>query len=171
MKLDPRAALVLSALAALALTACAAAPPPVGNEPPPRAAPLPAASSAPADPSAPAPRGLESQAPGRQLSPVDSDMMAIGRAESEIDRLLADAGGGRKKPKEAEAGKAPMADKASPLSGDGCSVACKALASMRSSAEHLCSLAGEGDGRCDDARARVRGATSRVRSACPGCSP
>jgi hypothetical protein len=41
---------------------------------------------------------------------------------------------------------------------------------MQSSAEHLCKLAGEGDGRCEDARGRVRGASARVRSVCPSCT-
>ncbi len=47
--------------------------------------------------------------------------------------------------------------------------ACRALSSMRRSADHLCSLAGERDGRCEDARARVTGATSRVSAQCPAC--
>ncbi len=62
---------------------------------------------------------------------------------------------------------------AAPLSGGpggACSIACRALASMASSADRLCHLAGENDGRCDDARNRVRGATARVKTACPGCA-
>jgi hypothetical protein len=52
---------------------------------------------------------------------------------------------------------------------DPCVTACRALASMGRAAEHLCGLAGEGDDRCENARARVGRATDRVRAQCPAC--
>ncbi|MFO0757751.1 MAG: hypothetical protein U0359_14750 [Byssovorax sp.] len=53
---------------------------------------------------------------------------------------------------------------------DPCSMACRALASMHRAADHLCGLAGETDGRCENARQRVASATDRVRFFCPACS-
>ncbi|HLM71643.1 MAG TPA: hypothetical protein VK459_03090 [Polyangiaceae bacterium] len=52
---------------------------------------------------------------------------------------------------------------------DPCVTACRALASMSRSADHLCDLAGHGDDRCSSARSRVERATDRVRSQCPSC--
>lgn len=53
------------------------------------------------------------------------------------------------------------------LSTEGCAVACRALASMQRSVERLCAL--EGGPRCNAARAKMRDAESRVRTACPEC--
>ena len=55
-------------------------------------------------------------------------------------------------------------------SGDPCATACTALASMERATMHLCGLAGESDQRCEDARARVKSATGRVRASCPMCA-
>ncbi len=122
-------------------------------------------------------------------------MLAIGHAEEEIDRALADTSSPASPHK--SAGKAPATDatrrgdapKEKDKDGksdtakeemgggrvrlggnDACATLCRALGSMASSAEHLCGLSGENDGRCDDARARVRGAAARVKSACPACT-
>jgi hypothetical protein len=54
--------------------------------------------------------------------------------------------------------------------GDPCLSACRALASMRRSVDHLCGLTGDGDSRCEGARTRVQGASERVRATCPACS-
>jgi hypothetical protein len=103
-------------------------------------------------------------------------MLAIGRAEQEIDRVFPEnkkKEGLRRAGPQEEANKGPADAKPEKDVGgaaDSCSVACKALASMASSADRLCRLSGENDGRCDDARARVRGAMSRVKSACPSCT-
>lgn len=51
-----------------------------------------------------------------------------------------------------------------------CASACTALASMRRAAEHLCSLAGPSDVRCENAKGRVQRATERVKAACPSCA-
>jgi hypothetical protein len=53
--------------------------------------------------------------------------------------------------------------------GDPCLSACRALASMRRSVDHLCGLTGDGDARCEGARTRVQGASERVRATCPAC--
>lgn len=166
------AVLALAACAPLALVACAAAPPPAASP-------------------EPAPPGFYAQGP-RPPSPVDQEMLAIGRLEEEIDHLFPEAAappGPRKgkagpaapttpppppppRPADGEAAKDAPKQPAGGLgmTGEPCAVACKALSSMASSAERLCQLAGENDGRCEDARARVRGATGRVKSSCPGCT-
>lgn len=99
------------------------------------------------------------------VSEVDSEMLAIGKAEDQIDRLFPNAGKERLGPKKADAEEASQGA----VENEGCATACKALASMRRSADHLCNMTGEGDGRCEDARGRVRGAAARVRSVCPTC--
>jgi hypothetical protein len=160
-----RAPALLTLAAALALTACAAAPPP--------AAPS-VLSSEPA--AAPAPAG--SGAPSFQLepkgsSPVDGEMMAIAKAEEEIDRLFpaAAAAAGKAPARGKKVPDAPAKEEQQQSGGDGCATACRSLASMTRSADHLCQMAGETDGRCEDARARVAGARGRVKAACPGCAP
>jgi hypothetical protein len=162
----PAAALML--LAPFALAACAEAPPPA---------------AAPAQP----PPGVFVAGTPREISPVDHEMLAIGQAEEQIDRLFpgADAPNSLRKagpgvpppppppparPADRDASKDEPRAAGLAATGDPCAVACKALASMVSSAERLCHLAGENDGRCDDARARVRGASARVKSSCPGCA-
>lgn len=155
-----RRAAALPALAALTLAACAEAPPP-------EAPPQPQATSAPMSP----PIFLEPKG----SSPVDQEMLAIAKAEDEIDKLFPHAGKAKESLKKGDAKPAdkPAKDEAQALSGttgDACAVACRALASMTTSAEHLCKLAGEADGRCEDARGRVRGAGARVHEMCPACN-
>jgi hypothetical protein len=148
--------------AALALAACAEAPPPPASSP------------------EPPPPGMFGQP--RERSPADDEMLALGKAEEQIDQLVArrDAPGRAKvtpSPGDAPEPEKPTApaqpSTPAPMAegqGDRCAVACRALASMASSADRLCRLAGETDGRCDDARSRVRGATARVGAACPQCA-
>ena len=50
-----------------------------------------------------------------------------------------------------------------------CEIACKALASMRRSADRICELAGSADARCVNARRRVDEATARVARASCSC--
>jgi hypothetical protein len=57
-----------------------------------------------------------------------------------------------------------------PLSSDPCANACRALASMERATSHLCTLAGDGDARCEGARTRVKNASARVHAECPACS-
>lgn len=51
-------------------------------------------------------------------------------------------------------------------STDRCTIVCRALTSMRTSAKHVCSLAAE---RCQSANDRVKNAEERARGACPAC--
>ncbi len=51
-------------------------------------------------------------------------------------------------------------------SSDKCSIVCRALASMRESAKHVCELAAD---RCDAANDRVKQAEERARGGCPVC--
>ncbi|MFO0587849.1 MAG: hypothetical protein U0441_09935 [Polyangiaceae bacterium] len=61
------------------------------------------------------------------------------------------------------------ADSPVPLA-DPCLIACAALASMKRSAEHVCTMSGEADATCGTARARVQRAEQRVTAACPACA-
>ena len=60
--------------------------------------------------------------------------------------------------------------KAVRLSGDGCDVACAALASMKRATDRLCDLSTDEPPRCTDARARVDRASARVREVCSDCA-
>ena len=51
--------------------------------------------------------------------------------------------------------------------GDRCAIVCRALQSMRQSAQHICGLAQD---RCESARERVRKAEARAKDACPACA-
>jgi hypothetical protein len=150
-----RAVLISLAIASIPLEGCAASPPP--------AAPF----------SEPPPASFATGA--KETSPVDAEMLKIASAEDQIDRLFPHAGGERSNQKSPAKKAAPPTDdgkQAAPMASgeESCAIACKALASMKSSAEQLCKLSGEGDGRCEDARGRVRGASARVKSVCPTCS-
>ena len=144
----------------LVLVGCASAPPPL---------------SSPGSAGEPPPSLFGPSGSG--TSPVDNDMLALAKSEEELDRLLPRAPSSKKSaPADGDAARADAPTAPSPpataqsSTGEGCPTACRALTSMKTSADHLCSLAGEGDGRCEDARGRLRGATARVRSACPMCA-
>jgi hypothetical protein len=51
--------------------------------------------------------------------------------------------------------------------GSACDLACRALASMRRSADGICSITGDADERCTSARSRVQARTTQVAQA--GC--
>jgi hypothetical protein len=59
--------------------------------------------------------------------------------------------------------------KALPQRVNRCERACRALASMDRSAERLCQLTGDEDGRCLSVRERVRVAGELVANVCPAC--
>lgn len=97
------------------------------------------------------------------IEPVAEPAKA-GRAEKEIDAPGASVAADRAQQVAAPsvaAGGAPAVDR--------CAIACHALASMARATDNLCELRGADDARCLDARARVEGASARVRSACPAC--
>jgi hypothetical protein len=52
-----------------------------------------------------------------------------------------------------------------------CETACNALSSMLRAVDRLCSLTGQGEERCQNARTRANRASERVAQACPTCSP
>jgi hypothetical protein len=128
----------------------------------------PAAKGAPAaEPAAPA-----SPAPGAAVTSADAsgvagELAALARAEAELAAVLGlevrEAG------PPAKGGAPGKADARRREANDGCATACRALASMTRSADHVCSMTNDGDARCQDARTRVKGAGDRVRASCPGC--
>lgn len=119
---------------------------------------------------------------------LDEAMSELDRSERAINNMVASRAGVA--PKAAEppgqpsasataspgrypsppAGAVKSAGDSSSEAPDPCATACRALESMRRSVHHVCGLVGEGDTRCDGARARVNSAESRVRAACPSCS-
>lgn len=50
-----------------------------------------------------------------------------------------------------------------------CEIACRALSSMKRSADHVCEISSEQDERCSRAQNRVAQAGERVRRHCTGC--
>jgi hypothetical protein len=61
-----------------------------------------------------------------------------------------------------------LSDEVAALSTSNCSLACRALESIRRAAERICAL--EPGPRCDAARAKAADATRRVHDACPDCA-
>ena len=122
-----------------------------------------------------------------QPKDVPDAMSQVDQAEAELGQALSQLsiGSGLAKPKESEervpaVQPAPTTSPAEAPAGtaapdrastvDPCATACRALASMSRSVEHVCDLAGEGDEQCANARARVGRANDRVRAQCPACS-
>lgn len=122
-------------------------------------------------------------------SSLEAQISALAAAEGQLDRAL--EGAGKKKNERDDKDEAPPKGGVAQGSGDGvrggsapqkspsfdaresgppCAMACSALASMSRAVSHLCSLAGEGDRRCEDGRSRERSATQRVFASCPSCS-
>jgi hypothetical protein len=131
----------------------------------------PAAAPALAEPPPPADRVKSEGAPSSKRSVSSSDAAAdlatIALAESQILALAIDKSAEKKAP--AEPGKAAASRSSAapqPDSASSCPSACSALGSMTRATDHLCSLTGEGDVRCADARTRTKSATTRVQGAC-----
>lgn len=142
--------LALMAIAASGAAGCGGAAPP--------------ADAAPAAPASPAVTSAESMP-----TDVDGTVAALDRAESDLQAALGGAPEGQQK--KAEPGEAERpAGGADALSSDPCSAACRALASMRRAANHLCGLTGDPEPRCDAARARLTRAEERTRASCPACA-
>ena len=77
--------------------------------------------------------------------------------------------GARKKPATAPAQQAaPKTSEELSARGSACDLSCRALRSMRRSADGICELAGQTDARCQKARERVRVGEERVRGV--GCA-
>lgn len=117
---------------------------------------------------------------------IEQATAAIDQSEHDIDQAVAmiaqSSARSAQKPAEApstgpgvpppppQATAAPMGGATELGAGEGCFSACRALASMRRSVDHLCGLTGDSDARCEGARTRVNGATARVHATCPACS-
>ena len=107
------------------------------------------------------------------LTKAEADLnQALGRGKETVaaGRPPAGTGTSPKSPQRQPGATSLKSGEEAVSSGDPCATACSALASMERSTMHLCSLAGEGDQRCEDARARVKSATGRVRASCPVCT-
>lgn len=99
--------------------------------------------------------GFGGQQPQQYQMPsydVSSAAADLDLAEKELDLALADK----------DAAGQPLA-----TGTDRCTVVCKALASMRRSADQICGIDAS---RCADARARVMKAEQRAKDACPACA-
>ena len=129
-------------------------------------------------------------APGEEsAASLEAQIAALAVAEGQLDQVLgkpgskkalgADKDGIRDEgrpttPGKAGVARAPSASPPAPPEarsspGGTCAMACSALASMSRAVARLCSLAGEGDRRCEDGRTRERSATQRVHASCPSC--
>lgn len=111
----------------------------------------------------------------RELLEVERELLA-GAKEAEPSDGPAGAEGGLAAPatatEEPAASPPPHSEKVDETSDErersSCKTACRALASMRRSADRICELAGAEHERCSWARERVADATGRVQRA--GCS-
>src|SRR5262249_2299070 len=147
------AALAVLALSSLGLAACMDAAAARSAAPP--ASPPPAPAPALAGPSMPP------ASSSKESRDAAGGLAALSRAEAEIAEALS-KGSARRGARETAGGAQPQTEAHQP-GGNPCETACRALASMTRSAEHVCEMAGDGDARCHDARARVKGAGERVR--------
>jgi len=127
------------------------------------AAPSPAAPEEKAAEAASEPKKEEPRpAPKRVLGESDDPARDLAEAERLVEQSLA------RKTVGVKGDGGPTEE-----TGDACSIACRALASMRRSADRVCALAPSASPdapRCDDAKDRVTKAERRVRERCPGCS-
>jgi hypothetical protein len=125
--------------------------------PPPSAGATAASPAPPADYAAPT-----TQQKGAGLGEEAEDpAQALANAEKQLEVALGGEAG------VSDPGPRPQP---APLGTDRCDVVCRALASIRRSADRLCELSTDDPGRCKDARARVTKAEDRARGACPTCA-
>lgn len=175
--------LVLAALAffpAALLAACSAAPAP--QSPPPPSAPgqagayqqqagYPAASASPTAPGQyPGAVGALTSAWANLPPPTDvpAGLAQLDAAEQALALVLPSSRPGNAT---APGDQATPDRNADPLALDqACTIACTALASMKRSADHVCTMAGDKDAVCGNARERVSRAEARVTAACPACA-
>jgi hypothetical protein len=119
--------------------------------------------------------------PGSMGAPPPGDVDALSRDLESQERELAQSLGGPPPPSAntAPGGAVPDTDNASTAtppaqpaaeaSGSPCATACRALASMRRSADRICEITGPGAERCGWAREKVRDAEARVARAACAC--
>ena len=104
------------------------------------------------------------RAPGREFSHPPAKSKRAQRPADGASGAPAPAAAAPPPPVAAAAEPAPE-----PGAGSACDLACRALSSMRRSAERICSIAGDGDPRCSRARARVEDAIGRMSRASCAC--
>lgn len=96
---------------------------------------------------------------------VPDAVSRLDQAEQILGALLGDSSG--RTPVQRPA---PIANGVAQGTADPCQIACLALASMKRSAEHVCTMAGDADPACGSARSRVERAQERVLASCPACA-
>ena len=113
---------------------------------------------------------LEQDDDAEPLASVDDAAKAFEAAEDDLDQSLLSQGLPEQgiDAEEAEAADATR-PKAAPMAADRCSRACRALGSMRRSADRLCELTGRDDPRCQNVEQRLVRARDTVARSCPGC--
>lgn len=179
----PRARFVLACLvipAASSFVACAEAPPPVSQTGAKESVGYQQKAGYAQAPQQPYPPGMtpSATAAGRfdlpglvEVAPrsVPDAVAQLDRAEQLLGFMLTPAAPGDVVKSPPPQGTSIAAGTPVPL-GDPCLIACAALASMKRSAEHVCTMAGDKDAACDSARARVQRAEQRVTASCPACA-
>jgi len=130
----------------------------------------PAESAPSAGQAAPPQQPGNQQQPGKKGEGLDLEAADPARALVEAERLIEDVVSRRKTAPHSESG--PPTKEGGVADGP-CTVCCRALASMRRSADRVCELAPSASPdtlRCDDANDRVIRAERRVRERCPSCA-
>ena len=165
----------LAPFAALLLAACASSPPSAPAAPAAKSAPSMGAATADA-----APNDLEGQLAALSAAELQLDRAIRGSSidparsttaqKKESDDARDATPSAPRKAGEPEAQKGVGASAGGVATADPCATVCAALSSMERATKHLCDLTGDGDARCDSARARVSGATERVTASCPACA-
>ena len=101
---------------------------------------------------------------------MEGEAAAFSKEEQQLRQLFGVAGtttGGLPQPTRAsESGE----DLSKLDDGQRCTRACKALASMKRSADSFCEMTGEDDPRCKNLRERVESARTLVAERCPSCN-
>lgn len=118
----------------------------------------------------PADAGAEAEVSSAEPATVDEAAAEFESAESSLEGVL--VGGADSASPAAAPGDASDQTPEAQRSDDGgrCTRACRALASMRRSADRLCSLTSRDDPRCVNVVGRLERAEQRVEASCPGCA-
>lgn len=122
----------------------------------------------------PADAGGDAEVNSAEPATVDEAAADFESAESSLEGLL--VGGAADEPTAPaptpDGGSTNTTPEARPYSAAGgrCSRACRALASMRRSANRLCGLTSQDDPRCVNVVDRLERAEQRVKANCPSCS-
>lgn len=121
----------------------------------------------------PADAGGDAEVSSAEPATVDEAAADFESAESSLEGLLVDAADESVAPAPTPDGGSPQTSPAArPYAAGGgrCTRACRALASMRRSANRLCGLTSQDDPRCVNVVDRLERAEQRVKANCPSCS-